>query len=560
MQRQEKMLKKFFKNDYWQDRESNQAIIRLLLSILVTIQISYGMKMNYYPPRFNDLLILAFTFNSFSVISLITLKYYPHSELRTYLSIPADVIGVSYAMILTNSGPFSPLFLLYPWMYVSYAVRYGINHLYYVALSCISAFIVILGLTNAWHSHSLDAIVYLVFLIILPLYLNIILKRIVTEREEKERALKTRNEFLATMSHEIRTPMSGIIGMTTLLERTELNEQQQEYISSLRDTSSVLHSLINDILDLSKLEAKKTQLDLHPVNLKEIINSTIQVFVPRAKAKNIKLDYLPGNLPEIIIADANRLRQILLNLISNAIKFTQTGAVLITINGTKKENNIWNIKFEITDTGSGIEHKHLQRVFEAFYQCNQISNLPHQGTGLGTTISQQLVKLMGGEIGLSSIYGKGSTFWFQLPLQAVASNSQPSELLSTDNTPSQISKSLNILVAEDNLINAKIITTFLEDEGHTVVLVSDGEKAIKKLISDKYDMVFMDMRMPGTNGPKATKQWRQLEAESSHTPIIALTANASPVDRRLCLASGMDDFLIKPVSPEQLNSMIQKYN
>lgn len=553
------MLKKLFKNSYWQDHESNQAIFRLLLSLLVTFQIGYGMEMNYYPPRFNEFYLLAFSFNAFSIINLISIKYCPHSELRTYLSIPVDVTGVSCAMMLTDAGPFSPLFLLYPWMYVSYAVRYGINHLYYVAISCVTAFIIILGITDTWHSHSLDALVYLSFLLMLPIYLKIILKRIITEREEKERALKTRNEFLATMSHEIRTPMSGIIGMTTLLERTELNEQQREYISSLRYTSTVLHSLINDVLDLSKLEANKSQLDLQAVNLKETVQDAIQIFAPRAKAKNIKLDFHFGNIPEIIIADANRLRQILLNLISNAIKFTREGAVLIKVNGNKEGNDIWNIKFEITDTGSGIEHKHLKRIFEAFYQCNQISNLPHQGTGLGTAISKELVELMGGEIGLNSIYGQGSTFWFQLPLAAASKHAQANQSLSTENTSPQTPKLLKILVAEDNLINAKVITTFLEDEGHTAVLVSSGEEVIEKLAADKYDMVFMDMRMPNISGPEATKQWRQLETEDSHIPIIALTANASPADRHLCIASGMDDFLVKPVSPEQLNNIIQKY-
>ncbi len=553
------MLKKLFKNSFWQDCESNQAIFRLILSLLVTFQIGYGMEMNYYPSRFNEFLLLAFSFNAFSIINLISLKYYPHSELRTYLSIPVDVIGVSCAMMLTDAGPFSPLFLLYPWMYVSYAVRYGVNHLYYVAISCVIAFVVILGISNTWSSHSLDAFVYLAFLLMLPIYLKIILKRINTEREEKELALKIRNEFLATMSHEIRTPMSGIIGMTTLLERTELNEQQREYISSLRYTSTVLQSLINDILDLSKLEANKSQLDLQAVNLKELVHNTIRVFAPRAKAKNIKLDFHFGNLPEIIIADANRLRQILLNLINNAIKFTHIGSVLVNINGNKKENDIWNIKFEITDTGSGIEDKHLKRIFEAFYQCNQISNLPHQGTGLGTAISKELVELMHGEIGLDSIYGQGSTFWFQLPLAEASKQAQAKPSLAAKNTSPQTQKSLKILVAEDNLINAKVITTFLEDEGHTVVLVSSGEKAIEKLASDKCDMVFMDMRMPNITGPDATKQWRQLEAEDSHIPIIALTANASPADRHLCIASGMDDFLVKPVSPEQLNNIIQKY-
>ena len=553
------MLKKFFSDGYWQDRESNQAIFRLILSILVTFQIGYGMQMNYYPQRFNEFYLLAVSFNLFSIASLISLKYIPHSKFRTYLSIPTDVIGVSCAMLLTDSGPFSPLFLLYPWMYVSYAVRYGINHLYFIALSCITAFITILVITNTWQTHSLDAFVYLTFLLILPVYLKVILKRIITEREEKELALKARNEFLATMSHEIRTPMSGIIGMTTLLERTELNEQQKEYISSLRSTSTVLHTLINDVLDLSKLEASKAQLDLHAINLKETVYDSIQVFAPRAKAKNIKLNFSFDNIPEIIIADKNRLKQILSNLISNAIKFTQHGSVFLKIKGDKKDNNNWDLNFEITDTGSGIEQKHFCRIFDAFFQCNHISNLPQQGTGLGTAIAKELVELMGGEIGLNSDYGKGSTFWFRIPVTTTSNQEKEHPDTLQENRSNQTSKSLNILVAEDNAINAKVITTFLEDDGHTVDLVTTGKEAVERLSSDKYDMVFMDMRMPNINGPDATKQWRELENKGFHIPIIALTANASPADRQLCIASGMDDFLVKPVSPEQLNNIIQKY-
>lgn len=462
-------------------------------------------------------------------------------------------------MMLTDAGPFSPLFLLYPWMYVSYAVRYGIKHLYYISISCITAFIVILTITDTWYSHSLDASVYLIFLLMLPLYLKIILKRIVTEQEEKEQALKIRNEFLATVSHEIRTPMSGIIGMTALLERTELNEQQREYTSSLRSTSTVLHSLINDVLNISKLEANKIQLDLQAINLKEIVHDAVQVFAPRAKAKKIKLDCHFDNVPEVIIADANRLRQILINLISNAVKFTRKGAVHVTVSGHKKENDIWGVKFKITDTGSGIEEKHLSRVFEAFYQCSHTLNMPQQGTGLGTAIAKELVELMGGEIGLDSVYGHGSTFWFQLPLSTASSYPATNKTLTAENSAISPLKSLKILVAEDSPINAKVITAFLQDEGHTVILVGNGVEAIERLSTDKYDMVFMDMRMPNINGAEATKQWRQLEKEGSHTPIIALTANASPADRQLCLASGMDDFLVKPFSPEQLNNIMRKY-
>ena len=552
------MFNKIKNSPYLKDSEFQQAVIRILFGISLTAYIGIGMSTHYYPAHFSEYKIFATGFFLYSTLTIISVILFPNIWYRRYLTTALDILSLCYAMLLTGAGPFSAYFLIFPWIFISNGVRYGKTSLTYTTIISTVSFATVVLTTGSGYSHYLEASAYFLFLLILPIYINIMLKREMAERAEKEQALNVRNEFLATISHEIRTPMSGIIGITKLLERTELNEQQKEYISSLHDSSSILHSLINDILDLSKLEAQKTQLDLHTINLREVINSIIQVFTPQAKAKNIQLDCQIKNIPEIIRTDKNKLQQILLNLISNAIKFTQSGSVLVKITGNKKDSDLWNIKFEIIDTGSGIDQKNISRIFEAFYQCNQISNLPHQGTGLGTTISKKLVELMGGEIGLSSNSGAGSTFWFQLPLQEITNNSQSIDLPST--TPTQISKPLNILVAEDNLINAKVITTFLKDEGHTVVLVHNGEEAINKLSTDKYDLVFMDMRMPVSNGPETAKKWRQLEKGNSHTPIIALTANASPEDRRLCLDSGMDDFLIKPVSIEQLNDVIQKHN
>lgn len=552
------MFNKIKNSPYLKDSEFQQAVIRILFGISLTLYIGIGMSTHYYPAHFLEYKIFATGFFLYSTLTITSVIIFPNVWYRRYLTTAIDIFCLCYAMLLTGAGPFSAYFLIFPWIFISNGVRYGKTSLTYTTIISTISFSTVVLMTGSGYSHYIEASAYFLFLLILPFYINIMLKREMEERAEKERALNTRNEFLATISHEIRTPMSGIIGMTTLLERTELNEQQREYISSLHNTSSILHSLINDILDLSKLEAQKIQLDLLTVNLRKVINSVIQIFTPQAKAKNIQLDCQIQNIPEIIRTDKNKLRQILLNLISNAIKFTQSGSVLVKITGNKKDNDLWNIKFEIIDTGSGIKQKDIPRVFEAFYQCNKTSNLPHQGTGLGTTISKELVGLMGGEIGLSSNSGIGSTFWFQLPLLEITSNSQSIDLPST--TTAQISKPLNILVAEDDLINAKVITTFLKDEGHTVDLVNNGEEAISKLTTAKYDLVFMDMRMPITNGPEAAKKWRQLEKGDSHIPIIALTANASSADRQLCLDSGMDDFLIKPVSAEQLNDVIQKHN
>ncbi len=551
------MLKNILKNEFWHDRESNQAIIRLFLGLLVTLQIGYGMQQNIYPQQFTQYYILAVAYNLFSVINLVSVHFYRHSRLRTFLTIPGDVIGVSYAMVLTGAGPFSPLFFLYPWMFVSYAVRYGSQHLYLVALSCIIAFVVIVSLNNAWVSRSLDAFVYLVFLVMLPFYLDVLLKRVLSEREVKERALNVRNEFLATMSHEIRTPMSGIVGMIALLQRTPLDEKQAEYVTALENTSDILHSLINDVLDLSKLEAGKTRLKLQPTRINDIIEQTLHVLAPRARAKNLSLTTQIGLIPARVMTDPNRLRQILLNLVSNAIKFTQSGGIRLKVSAEQVTAG-WKLRFEVIDTGTGIEARHQSRVFDAFYQCNQADTLSQQGTGLGTTICKQLVDLMGGEIGLVSTHGQGSTFWFTIPVQEVA-EAQSEKQAGETGVGHQDQRVLNILVAEDNPINARVIATFLEDEGHNVILVDNGEKALEKLQSTAYDIVFMDMRMPIMDGLEATKKWRQLSADNNDTPIIALTANASPTDRSQCLAAGMDDFLIKPVSPDELKKILQTF-
>ncbi|MBF0180326.1 MAG: response regulator [Magnetococcales bacterium] len=375
-----------------------------------------------------------------------------------------------------------------------------------------------------------------------------------TARIRAEQANIAKSECLANMSHEIRTPMNVVLGMAELLQESELSSQQRLFVDTMQHSGKLLLNVINDILDFSRMEAGQLSLNEEPFSPHRVVEETAAMMRIPAQQKGLALEVaLADNLPECILGDPNRLGQILVNLLGNAVKFTEQGGITVRLAPRDGQQGV--LCFSVIDTGIGIEPERQQRIFAPFVQADGGINQRFGGTGLGLTISQMLVRLMGGTIWLESRYGEGSAFYFTVPVREAVRSREP---CAPDETPRQ-QRPLHILLAEDVDENRLLFEAYLAHTPHRVVMVTDGEEAVARSERECFDVVFMDVQMPRLDGYAASRAIRRREREKGQrpVPIIALSAHAFEGERERSLAAGCDSFLSKPISKRMLLEAIR---
>ncbi len=550
--------------------ELEQAMLRIIVGLVILLLIIYSHLNQTLSTQEHIAFKIDFIFEVLSILLIVAIiKNKFKAVTRRLVGAWLDIGAASIFMAFTSDIGVM-LVGVYLWVIFGNGFRYGKKYLYHAQILSIVGFIIATNISPYWLTHQTIGYSLVVMLIALPLYVAKLIGRLheAVHKEELERQRATeashaKTRFVANMSHEIRTPLNGIIGIGTLFRTTPLNADQRDLLKTLESSSKLLLSLLNNVLDFTKIEERKFTLENVAFSPEEAVNDSLEIFRTQAASKGIQLGASFSSSLGTVKGDAVVLRQVLANLLGNAVKFTQAGHVIISATHLSEDKAKSTIRFEVADTGIGIPTDKQDKIFESFTQSDSSTTRKYGGSGLGLTIAKHMVEEMGGTLHFQSTEGVGSRFWFELSLGKIIVDSINTEtpamaVIEPISKARLAAQALNILVCEDETTNQKIITRLLSLPGHKVEVAINGDEMLDALEQRKFDLVITDLNMAGMSGTDALKVYRFTQPTDTSTRFILFTADATLSAREAAREAGFDAFLTKPIDAATLFNTIER--